>query len=527
MHESVPDDPYGILASLFYHDSRFSRVEGLFRLVGFVHLFRSSGLHLFALFYWGDRAVGLLLRGRGATPEVSRIWSGALHAALALSAWNLQGFHFSWFRPVLTHLLRRYFEVRGARVRILFPLIFTAGLEWILSREKGVSSGALHYYFAVAGSLVAIETHRDAPVWRLHAKMAVYSWIPGALWELSQDRLISFMTPVYSWLSIPPISMFLYPAAAVSRILTGGFPECLVRAWSLWMGILVSAADVLPAFARITEGAWIPALTLVILQGLIPVRNRGWVIPGLLLLARMLWVPSDSNRLIQWDVDQGDAALVEVRGRVELVDTGPAWRADPAQWIRRLTRAGVGSLNGILLTHLDVDHRGGLDWLAPVVSITCIEVHDLSLARQKLPSVLLPVLRPAGCIRNFEYAWFRSDKKGGNQWMAGMIIALSESHGYYALGDGDRMQERQFAHWIGIKNLAFQNRIWKAGHHGSKYSSDPILISSLNPTEVWVSVGARNRYGHPSPEALERLSQSGARIHRTDVEGDLIISVRE
>ena len=59
MRESVPEDPYGILASLFFHDSHLSRVEGLFRLVGFVHLFRSSGLHLFALF---------LLGGPGPTP---------------------------------------------------------------------------------------------------------------------------------------------------------------------------------------------------------------------------------------------------------------------------------------------------------------------------------------------------------------------------------------------------------------------------------------------------------------------------
>ena len=120
---------------------------------------------------------------------MSRICAGALHATLALSIWILLGFHFSWFRPVLTHLLRRYFEARGAKVRILFPLIITAGLEWILSRQVGVSPGAVHYYFAVAGSLVAIETHREAPAWLLHAKMAVYSWIPGAIWAHEKTAL--------------------------------------------------------------------------------------------------------------------------------------------------------------------------------------------------------------------------------------------------------------------------------------------------------------------------------------------------
>jgi competence protein ComEC len=357
--------------------------------------------------------------------------------------------------------------------------------------------------------------------------MAVYSWIPGALWELAHDRIISFMTPIYSWISIPPISLFLYPAAATVRILTGEFPHWLVEAWSVWMSSLVGLADVLPAFARIAPDAWIPALGLVILHGLIPVRNRHWVIPPLLVLARLLSDPHPTRRLIQWDVGQGDAALIEFRGRRELVDVGPAWRADPGQWIRRLARAGVGKLDGVLLTHLDVDHRGGLDWLAPVVRIACIEVHELNLAREKLPISLHPVLRLNGCVRNFELGWFRSKKEGGNQWMAGIVFPLSKGLGYFALGDGDQMQERLYLDWIQEKLPQFQARIWKAGHHGSKYSSDPRLLAQLNPAEVWVSVGAKNRYGHPSPEALARLSRSGGRIHRTDVEGDLMVSVSE
>jgi competence protein ComEC len=439
----------------------------------------------------------------------------------------LQGFHFSWVRPILTHLLRRYFEARGVRVRILFPLLFTAGLEWILSREKGVSPGAIHYYLAVGGSLVAIESNRGTSAWRLHARMAVYSWIPGAILELAHDRVLSFMTPFYSWISIPPISIFLYPATAGARILGGDFPDTLVAAWSLWMRVLIKLADSLPAFARISEGAWVPALVLVIVQEWIPIRRRVWILPGLLILARLLWMPPHSARVILWNVGQGDAALFVQGERAELVDAGPAFRADPSQWIRRLARAGVGSLQGVLLTHLDADHRGGLDWIAPIVPIDCVEVHDVREALLKVSVSLHGLLRQHACVRNMEIAWFRSSKKGGNQWMAGLVFPLSKDQAYFALGDGDRMQERLYAKWVAEKAEPFTIRIWKAGHHGSRYSSDPLLISSLNPTEIWVSVGARNGYGHPSAEALERLVRGGATIHRTDVEGDLAASSRE
>lgn len=527
MHDSVPDDPYGILASLLFHESRLGRVEGLFRLVGFVHLFRSSGLHLFALFFWGDRAIRFFLKGQGISPEAARICSGTLHASLALSTWVMQGFHFSWGRPMMTHLLRSYFRSRGTRVRVLFPLLFTAGLEYLLSREKGMSPGALHYYLAVAGSLVAMESRPADPAWRLHARMALYSWIPGAMWELWHDRILSFMTPLYSWISIPPISTFLYPVTAGARIVTGEFPVWLVGAWVLWVEALVRVADHLPAFASVIEGSWIPAAVLVILNELIPVRNRIWILPALLVFCRLLWQPFPMKRVIQWDVGQGDAALLQVRGRNELIDAGPSWRGDPSEWIRKLTRAGVDQLDGVLLTHLDADHRGGLNWLAPVVRIGCIEAHEPARAMLKLPASLHSKLYQSGCIRNAELSWFRSAKSGGNQWMAGWVFPLSSDQVFFSLGDGDRMQERLYSEWIGERYREASIRIWKAGHHGSKHSSDETFLARLKPTHIWVSVGARNGYGHPSPEALERLVRGGAVLHRTDVEGDLVSSFRE
>jgi competence protein ComEC len=38
-----------------------------------------------------------------------------------------------------------------------------------------------------------------------------------------------------------------------------------------------------------------------------------------------------------------------------------------------------------------------------------------------------------------------------------------------------------------------------------------------------VSVGADNSYGHPSPPVLRRLADNGARVLRTDLDGDIAI----
>ena len=57
-----------------------------------------------------------------------------------------------------------------------------------------------------------------------------------------------------------------------------------------------------------------------------------------------------------------------------------------------------------------------------------------------------------------------------------------------------------------------------AGHHGSKYSTSRVLLDTVRPKAVVISVG-QNSYGHPSPETLERIAASGAAVYRTDQSG--------
>ena len=61
-----------------------------------------------------------------------------------------------------------------------------------------------------------------------------------------------------------------------------------------------------------------------------------------------------------------------------------------------------------------------------------------------------------------------------------------------------------------------------AGHHGSKTSTSWELLYVTRPDAVIISVGANNRYGHPTWETLERLDLFGCGIYRTDLEGTII-----
>jgi beta-lactamase superfamily II metal-dependent hydrolase len=49
----------------------------------------------------------------------------------------------------------------------------------------------------------------------------------------------------------------------------------------------------------------------------------------------------------------------------------------------------------------------------------------------------------------------------------------------------------------------------------------PEFLSAVHPSIALISAGEDNPYGHPSPELLARLQESGARILRTDRDGAL------
>mgnify|MGYP001025367369 FL=1 len=49
----------------------------------------------------------------------------------------------------------------------------------------------------------------------------------------------------------------------------------------------------------------------------------------------------------------------------------------------------------------------------------------------------------------------------------------------------------------------------------------------MTPEAGVISVGARNTFGHPAREAMERMAFAGMTLYRTDEQGDIIIQVHE
>jgi beta-lactamase superfamily II metal-dependent hydrolase len=79
-------------------------------------------------------------------------------------------------------------------------------------------------------------------------------------------------------------------------------------------------------------------------------------------------------------------------------------------------------------------------------------------------------------------------------------------------------------HLIALDGNKLESDVLKVGHHGSRSSTGTEFLKAVKPQLAAISVGAENRYGHPTQEVLDRLAASKTEIYRTDMQGRITFS---
>jgi competence protein ComEC len=74
--------------------------------------------------------------------------------------------------------------------------------------------------------------------------------------------------------------------------------------------------------------------------------------------------------------------------------------------------------------------------------------------------------------------------------------------------------------------LSSRIQVLKVGHHGSHTSTSREMMERIRPETALISVGARNRFGHPHPDVLDRLEEAGVQVLRTDRDGTVVVRAR-
>ena len=250
--------------------------------------------------------------------------------------------------------------------------------------------------------------------------------------------------------------------------------------------------------------------------------------------------PRGSLRITVLDVGQGDAILVEVSGRRMLIDGGP----DPSRLSTELDRiipAWDRRIDLLVASHPHEDHLAGLPKL---------------LDRYRIFSVIGSEDRGGGPAASSWREILQRSRISYNQVFTGERLQLGAARlnvlwpdrTYLSLppgNDGRALNDRSIVLRIDvpgfsalftgdiesdidariIHNITSPVDLLKSPHHGSKASASRALLSVLDPRVAVVSVGAKNSYGHPSAETLQRLGERGAVVERTDLNGTVTITV--
>jgi competence protein ComEC len=102
------------------------------------------------------------------------------------------------------------------------------------------------------------------------------------------------------------------------------------------------------------------------------------------------------------------------------------------------------------------------------------------------------------------------------------LIVMADVDGIQMLLAGDAEVQEQSEVLATDGPDALRADVLKVAHHGSAYQA-PQLLDAVHPSVALVSVGAGNPYGHPNASVLTHLEREGARVLRTDLDGDLAV----
>jgi len=233
------------------------------------------------------------------------------------------------------------------------------------------------------------------------------------------------------------------------------------------------------------------------------------------------------------DVGQGQCVLLASEGRFALVDcgSGNSWLSAGDIAADHLASLGCKRLDYLILTHYDTDHVSGVTALTERVGVKALLAPD-GTDSAGLRETVFSAAEAAGAsalsaeeVRTLPLGAaaltvYPPVGEGGDNEEGLAVLASAGDLDLLVTGDMDRATERKLLAAYDLPDL----EILTAGHHGSGYSTSEELLEALRPETACVSVGS-NSYGHPSEETLERLARQGCTVFRTDLHGDIHLSL--
>lgn len=511
---------------------------------GLAHLLAISGLHIGLAFLFGFslmRVIGILMQRQQAALYLPII--GGLCFALAY-AWAA-GFSLTVQRALLALLV--------------FSLI----------RQKGYSIGPFSLFFVVVSLVLAIDPFSVFSMSFWFSFSAVF--ILCSMSFFSNDKALSldnmnqkqgyrliypirkylillFKVQCFLFIGMFPLMVFYFKGISLNAMLFNFFAIPLLSFCTVPLILLAlmssaffnatmlwSLADtsLKPLFYILNQfdGQWLTlnwlsfrfSLWLVFIAFMVYVIKlrafKCWVLIALISLIFWQKKPLDKDKwqVDVFDIGHGLAVLIEKNGEAVLYDTGAAWgKATIAQQIiAPVLRQRAAQLKGVIISHYDNDHVGGLTWIRQQLKPAWI--------RTSKQDTFLP------CVKGQSWQWqglsfvVLHPKKAvayPKNKDSCVVRVFDGKNALLLTGDLPKKQEIELVD----QQALLSSNLLIVPHHGSKTSSSNAFIKAVNPQIAIVSVGRYTPWDLPSRSVIARYQSQNIAWYETRWEGQMRVN---
>lgn len=325
---------------------------------------------------------------------------------------------------------------------------------------------------------------------------------------------ISLVSIVANILFLPVVSFIIVPTGLLGAMgVPGGLAiahHALCMSWKVLSMLAACEWGVIPIGAPtniILGVAGLGTVTLLLPRG-IPLR----------LLGSIGWLPLFWNkphviapgefRLTMLDVGQGLAVVVQTKTHALIYDTGPAQasgsNAGRQIMVPFLNAEGIRHVDRIIISHTDLDHRGGLLGLPQAMkrAVICSEPERLPVPAR-------------ACVAGERWQWDDVEfmflgplQRYATRNNISCVLKIRALNGKSALLTGDieaRAENDLITYW----KEALRSEVLVVPHHGSLTSSSVEFIDAVSPDYALIPAGRDNRYGLPRDAVLSRYAARG------------------
>ena len=572
-----PDEEAGILeAMLFGEKSELSGdIKELYQAAGISHVLVISGLHISLL----ALAVAGILRRLGFPMPV---W-------VILSVGVLAGYGILIGQPTTAvRALLMFFVLQGARLLgrsydLLSALAFS-GILMLLDNPDLILDGGCRLSFCAVIGVGWYVSEKNKIFWSIGEKEKRKNRGKGGKGSSAGAILENIRAGWYLWLFTLPVMLDTFYQVSVVGILwnlvaipllpviiaSGGLGVVLAG-WNIFLGSLAGS----PAYGmlqlyqeigniseKLPVGMWTPGqpskpviagyylviFLLVLVEKQLIKREKRWkIFPGmelcsmLLLLLLMAHPWQQREKITFLDVGQGDASLLQSGGQTLLLDGGSTSQKNVGTYVilPYIKQQGISCLEAVVLTHTDQDHINGVtevleegkkDWLTVKNLMYPYWMEGTEQGKQ-----LKKLAEEAGAscrkIRAGDrltigkaeaVVLYPKEQEKIAEPNAGSLVLFWKWEGVRAMFTGDLPEEKEREL---LQNLP-ACEILQVGHHGSATSTCREFLEQVQPSLAVISCAMKNRYGHPSPDTVDRLKKTGCEIRYTMKSGAITIRKR-